>query len=680
MDKQYKPVPDVEELRYKGTPEKPDIKIFVSHRIDQDSETIDNPLYVNVRCGAVYDERKNITILGDDTGDNISEKRESFCELTVQYWAWKNVEADYYGLCHYRRYLSFAEKTMESDFRNQINESVFSLGALNRHFLLKNEKMCNDIKNYDIVVPEPSDIRKIETPMGFKKTIEDHWKGWDNVLIKKETINILLKLLADYYPEYIKDAQEYLSGHKYRGYNCFILKKDIFQAMCKFQFDILFALKKKLDMSLYSQTMCRTLGFMGEVLFGIFIYHLEKHENYKLKNLNIVFFQDSKKEKELLPAYSENNIPIVLMSSSHYVPYLGVFLKSLSKTCSYKNNYDIVVLHKEIIKEQEVELKKIVEGKPNFSLRFYNPKVKIGNIKFHIASPSYSDVAYYRLLAPWILYNYDKAIIMDCDIIVKRDLSLLYNIDLGDNLAAGVRDIVYQGMLNGVEKDALQYAYKTLQMKNPYNYINTGVLVMALERVRKKYLESDFINLSQKKKFRIQEQDVLNIILEDQVQFLDLRWNYYVEMNGWVTRCLNSAPAKFEKEYRQIAKSEEGPYLIHFANIPKPWDNPGVPMANEFWMVARETSFYEVLLSRLADARMLDIRVATYDIQCRMGIFDTRSGVRKLADKLLPYGTLRREFAKRILPKDSKRWRFCKQIYYIFRPQYRPVKEKNSED
>lgn len=77
---------------------KPDIKIFVSHRIDLDAETIDNPLYVNVRCGAVFDKRENVDMLGDDTGDNISEKRDMYNELTVQYWAWKNVEADYYGL------------------------------------------------------------------------------------------------------------------------------------------------------------------------------------------------------------------------------------------------------------------------------------------------------------------------------------------------------------------------------------------------------------------------------------------------------------------------------------------------------------------------------------------------------------------------------------------------------
>ena len=64
---------------------KPDIKIFVSHRIDMEAETIDNPLYVNVRCGAVFDKRENVDMLGDNTGENISEKRNMYNELTVQY-------------------------------------------------------------------------------------------------------------------------------------------------------------------------------------------------------------------------------------------------------------------------------------------------------------------------------------------------------------------------------------------------------------------------------------------------------------------------------------------------------------------------------------------------------------------------------------------------------------------
>lgn len=98
------------------------IRIFVSHRIDIDSETVDNPVYFPVRCGAVFDKDNNSGIQGDDTGDNISKLRMSFCEFTVQYWAWKNVDADYYGLCHYRRYLSFSDKHYNNTAFNMVRE------------------------------------------------------------------------------------------------------------------------------------------------------------------------------------------------------------------------------------------------------------------------------------------------------------------------------------------------------------------------------------------------------------------------------------------------------------------------------------------------------------------------------------------------------------------------------
>lgn len=44
-------------------------------------------------------------IFHDDTGDNISCKKRCYCELTAQYWTWKNIQADYYGFFHYCRYL-----------------------------------------------------------------------------------------------------------------------------------------------------------------------------------------------------------------------------------------------------------------------------------------------------------------------------------------------------------------------------------------------------------------------------------------------------------------------------------------------------------------------------------------------------------------------------------------------
>ena len=42
----------------------------------------------------------------DDTGDNIANRNNQYSELTALYWAWKNLNADYIGIVHYRRYMS----------------------------------------------------------------------------------------------------------------------------------------------------------------------------------------------------------------------------------------------------------------------------------------------------------------------------------------------------------------------------------------------------------------------------------------------------------------------------------------------------------------------------------------------------------------------------------------------
>lgn len=64
-----------------------------------------DPMYVPVQVGATGRE----SIPGfqrDDEGDNISEKNPRYCELTALYWAWKNLDADYIGLAHYRRHFA----------------------------------------------------------------------------------------------------------------------------------------------------------------------------------------------------------------------------------------------------------------------------------------------------------------------------------------------------------------------------------------------------------------------------------------------------------------------------------------------------------------------------------------------------------------------------------------------
>lgn len=279
-----------------------DIKIFVSHRIEFESETIPNELYYNVRCGAVDDQRENIVMPGDDTGENISDRRLSFGEFTVQYWAWKNVTADYYGLCHYRRYLAFSPGIWNVNHYNQIVEPFLDRFAAKRYGLLDASAMRQVIEAHDIIVNQNADVRLITIKDTPKDTVYDHWVDWDGIIIEKKTLTLLMTLIEELRPEYLPAAGEYFAGYTFRGYNCYVLRRDLFRQLCEFQFDILFELEKRLDSTGYNRDMQRTPGFMGEIMYGIFIHHLQKQNKYRIRELPLIFFEETGKTQSIFHA------------------------------------------------------------------------------------------------------------------------------------------------------------------------------------------------------------------------------------------------------------------------------------------------------------------------------------------------------------------------------------------
>lgn len=569
------------------------IKIFVSHRIDLDSQTIDNPLFVNVRCGAVYDKRKNVEMLGDDTGDNISERRNTFNELTVQYWAWKNQDADYYGLCHYRRYLSFSSHHYDVAFINDhsngcILDTAITSKAIEKYHL-DEMHMKDEIQKYDLICTTPFPLDKFGITSNY-----DAMKGaplWHKI----EDVDKAIAVIEDKYPQMVEATKYYFFESKKNWlFNCWVMSKELFEKFCQFQFNVLFELEKQIDDTYYSERQRRGLGVIGERLFGIFVTYVLSLKKYKVKEQQLVFFS-SPERQELYPFHKQGNVPIVLNSSDYYMPYVSCLIKSAIAHNAKHRYLDFIILNKAISDENKRKIASMLENEKYVSVRFFDMKSITSGLSFFVASPNYAEEAYYRMLAPWVLKNYDKAIVMDADIIFDGDITELYNEEIDGFYLAAVKDVVYQGMLNNPFEDHLRYAKKEMGLRNPYDYINTGVLLMNLKLLRQGFTMENVLQYMESHKMRIQEQDIINMLFQGKIKFVDMKYNYFLETSQWVKDQLEFTPADSVRKYRETDGSA---ISLHWANQPKPWNDFDEPYAEKFWAVARKTPFYELILHR----------------------------------------------------------------------------------
>ena len=290
------------------------IGIFVSHRIDLPYNQVENQLYHHIRCGAVYDKSKS-SMTGDDTGDNISERRASFCELTVQYWAWKNWDCNYYGLCHYRRYFSFASESVAVNAVGLAVEKNMSQETIQKHVLSDANFMSREIEAYDAVISHNFDVRTIPNPRPPHETVYAVWNK-QVTLVEKKAVDLTISIAHELFPQYIHAMNEYLQSTQYHGYCCHIMKKDVFHQLCEFQYTVIFELEKRLNMKRYKGNMCRTPAYMGELLYGVFCHWLINESDYRVSMKPLILFESDKQTLASTPQISKDLKYVPLRSRS----------------------------------------------------------------------------------------------------------------------------------------------------------------------------------------------------------------------------------------------------------------------------------------------------------------------------------------------------------------------------
>lgn len=567
------------------------VKIFVSHRIDQNNITFENEIYTPVRCGAVYDDDPNPEILGDNTGTNISDKRPFLGEFTVQYWAWKNVEADYYGLCHYRRYLSFSKNKYPTDEKNQVVEKKLTQHSFEKYNLTDTEYIEKEVSKYDAVVAEYANISGMYTPKGPRTTIYEHFSAYDNHLISKDDIDLFLETVAKLYPDMEELAKEYFDGSNFRGFNCFILKKELFVQLCKMEVEILRALEKtkKIDFTYRSDLQSRTYGFFTEWIYGLFIYSLEKKKK-KIKYTQLVFFENTDKPAYISP--EKDTMSVVLETNRWLLPATTVAIQSVLDNRNYNDKYEFIICHSELSKFEQSKVKEHFEKNNNTIVKFVDLKSTTPVCYNGLYWNFDQKAPHFIYLLPWILKNHKKIVYLHSDILVKTDIKQLFDVDLNGKAIAAPRDLLRISEHRQNPK-LYQFRQHKLSMKDPYDYFSSVAVVFDLELIRQQQSVEDCVRFSMSNYYHM---DIMNRLYNGNVKFLEPKWNAIIETIG---------PLKLISEYMpkvyldELHKSQKSPAIVHYLSYPKPWQNPNGEMATDFWEIARRTPFYERMIQNL---------------------------------------------------------------------------------
>lgn len=616
--------------------DKQNIRIFVTTH--KNVNTFDSKIMQPVQVGP-----KNYRFpwaFHDDEGENIANLNPRYCELTTQYWAWKNIKADYYGFCHYRRYFDFSDTPHKENPYGEIMDNYID-AVTAKKYGLNDENIAKVVKQYDVITTPFGNLEKIIDKHGTPRAL---WEAAP--LLHDDDLKRCYQILCAMYPDYKKDAQDFFNGNKACFCNMFIMKKEIFFDYCAWMFPILEAFDKNTDYSAYSKEALRTPGHLSERLLNIYLLHHKRiGSKWKFKELQCVHFTHPEPAETLQPVevYDKPIVPVVFAADNNYVPQLTTTIYSAMKNASPDRYYDVTVLQRDIDWHNQQRMRDFFSQFTNMNLRFANVERLMSGYELSTNNEHISVETYYRFLIQQALPFYNKVLYLDSDIIIPGDIAKLYDTELGDTLLAAIHDIDFLGNLNVKHGKRMEYAKGILKMKNPYDYFQAGVLVLNTKAMREQYTIKQWLTYASNTAYIYNDQDVLNICCEGKVTYLPWEWNVVHDCGGRVGNLFVQAPNDMYDTYMQ---SRSNPQIIHYAGYQKPWVDPDCDYAPVYWDYARDTPFYEALLKRVVKANAPAAPDATHRQHERA--VGENNPIRKIVDPLMPIGSKRRDAVKAI--------------------------------
>jgi len=301
-------------------------------------------------------------------------------------------------------------------------------------------------------------------------------------------------------------------------------------------------------------------------------------------------------------------VPVFLTITDDYAKYAAAAISSLMKHANPKRYYRIIIMYDKLCLPNRWRLRNMVTK--NCAIEFHKMKYNLYMqiiVRYCATKTGSGDffssaVYYYRSFIARLFLQYEKAIYIDSDTILMDDIGKLFDIDLGDKVIAARVD----PKVNMVP-EFVRYVEKALGVPAS-EYVNSGVLLMDLKKLRKLHYITKMTDLIKKYDANLvaPDQDYLNVILRGKIMHLDKCWNLQPE-----------------------GEDPEGAKLLHFNLSKKPWYHEDVNCGELFWKAIKGTGFYGDLMREKEKYTADDEAMAAYKIKTLIEKADELSKVKK---------------------------------------------------
>lgn len=281
---------------------------------------------------------------------------------------------------------------------------------------------------------------------------------------------------------------------------------------------------------------------------------------------------------------------IIFATNDNFSQHAAVAIASLLDN----NRTHNIIIHLFCIDVAEENIKRI-----SSVVTRYNKEIKIYAIDKHtfkdFPNPgTYSIATYLRLITASLLVNVDKALYLDCDLVVNGDIIDLWNIDIENYGAAGVHDAI---LSHSIIKDYIGYDF----IKE--GYFNAGVLLLNLKYWRDNDIQNKFFGFLCTHNAKLNDQDAINAILHGKIKEIHPKWNCHVGYFSFPSLVI-------EEQKKYIKKLWSKAIIIHFTGPAKPWYKECVnPYKKIYLKYLRQTPYYGYCLQKLENKRINSAKV-----------------------------------------------------------------------